>query len=469
MRNTSTGEEKIVPYDFDFNIGADGQADFEVSMPIDADVWDFFYVDGYTRDSEYAGIVTDISIQTAERKKLVKGQTIRYYLWSSIAPLEGQTTPQTLSGGNAATMIGTVLSNYLKGPIAYSGPGVDEDPVTIGSVPINRFDSCDLIIKRICGAADRSFIPRIERTAAGVYINFTLRDPKTFYPRIDDGEVGGAGEATLDITYRRKVCVIAGGSGEQASRIIRAVWYDGSDWHILSSGFSAIPSDYEIYLYDYSAADETELVNNSKDIAMGFWLGSRSLTASELEINPGATIGDSVYLTGAVEQASVISGMILRREDGVVTEEFTYSVEEMETSSASVSVVDRMLVDDYLSTTSKNPVQNSIITTAITPEAVTGMSAGTNCNLGSHCHAWKIGKFCMVTLNLQITGSISSGATLVKDLPKNSGDRVSFAAARSGGTQSAGMRIAADATTITSEGSISQTGYYDAFFIYIMA
>ena len=106
---------------------------------------------------------------------------------------------------------------------------------------------------------------------------------------------------------------------------------------------------------------------------------------------------------------------------------------------------------------------------SLNPVAATGYSAGTNCNLGSHTHVWKVGKFCMVTLNLQITGSISSGATLVKGLPTNSGDRVSFAAARSGGTQSAGMRIAASATTITADGAISQTGYYDAFFIYIMA
>ena len=106
---------------------------------------------------------------------------------------------------------------------------------------------------------------------------------------------------------------------------------------------------------------------------------------------------------------------------------------------------------------------------SLAPVAVTTLQAGTNCSLGSHCHAWTVGKFCMVTLNLQITGSISSGATLVKGLPTNSADRVSFAAAKSGGTQSAGMRIAGSATTITADGAISSTGYYDAFFIYIMA
>ena len=81
MKNLSTGEEALVPYDFDFNIGADGQADFEVSLPIDAEVGDFFYVDNYTRDCEYAGIVTETAVQTAEDQKLVKGHTIRYYFW----------------------------------------------------------------------------------------------------------------------------------------------------------------------------------------------------------------------------------------------------------------------------------------------------------------------------------------------------------------------------------------------------
>lgn len=110
-----------------------------------------------------------------------------------------------------------------------------------------------------------------------------------------------------------------------------------------------------------------------------------------------------------------------------------------------------------------------LIQANIPKDVTSGMSAGTNCSLGSHCHAWKVGKLCMVTLNLQITGSISSGATLISGMPKNSGDRVSFAAARSGNTQSAAMRIAANATTITADGAISTTGYYDAFFIYIMA
>ena len=470
MKNLSTGEEVIVPYDYDFNIGADGQSDFEVSLPIDADVWEFFYVDNYTRDSEYAGIVTETEVQTAEDQKLVKGQTIRYYFWSSVAPLEGQTTPQTLSGGNAASMIDTVISTYLKCPVQYGGNYVDEDPVTIGSVPINRFDSVDTIIKRICSAANREFIPRIERDSNGdAYITFTLREQKTYYPRIDDGEVGGTGQATLSTVLPRKVCVIAGGSGEQASRIIRAVWWDGSAWHVLSSGFSAIPADYEEYLYDYNGATEAELVLNAKEIAMGFWTGSVSLTASELEITPGATLGDKVYLTGAVEHESLISGMILRRENGITTEEFTYSDTEAETTSASVSVVDRMIIDDALSSSSTNPVQNQVINAALTPVAVTGWSAGTNVSLGSHCHAWKIGKYCMVTLNLQITGSISSGATLVSGMPKNSASRVCFAAARTGNTQSAAMRITENSTAITADGAISNTGYYDAFFIYILA
>lgn len=470
MKNLSTGEEVIVPYDFDFNIGADGQADFEVSLPIDAEVWDFFYVDNYTRDNEYAGFVTDIEVQTAENQKLVKGQTIRYYFWSSVAPLEGQTTPQTLPGNRASIMIGSTLLDYFQCPLQYGGSFTDEDPVNIGSVNINRFDSCDTIIKRICGAADRVMIPRVARNTQGTsYITFTLRKQNTYYPRIDDGEVGGTGEATLSTVLSRKVCVIAGGSGEQAARTIRAVWWDGSAWHVLSSGFDQIPSDYEEYLYDYNGATDAELVQNAKEIAMGFWMGSVSLTASELEITPGATLGDKVYLTGAVEHESLISGMILRRENGITTEEFTYSDTEAETTSASVSVVDRMIIDDALSSTSENPVQNKVINAALTPTEVTGIEAGTNCSLGSHCHVWTIGKYCMVTLNLQITGSISSGATLVSKLPKNSGDRISFAAARSGGTQSAAMRIAANATTITADGAISQTGYYDAFFIYILA
>ena len=97
-----------------------------------------------------------------------------------------------------------------------------------------------------------------------------------------------------------------------------------------------------------------------------------------------------------------------------------------------------------------------------------GLTAGTNVNLGSNCHAWKVGRMCYVTLNLQVTGSISSGAELVKGLPKNGASQVSFAAALGGSTNSAAMRIQGSATAITADGAISQTGWYDAFFMYIM-
>lgn len=103
------------------------------------------------------------------------------------------------------------------------------------------------------------------------------------------------------------------------------------------------------------------------------------------------------------------------------------------------------------------------------PEDVSSnLTAGTNCNLGSYCYAYKFGKFCLVNLNLQITGSISSGATLVNGLPKAK-NRSCFAAARSGQVQAAAMRIAANSTSITADGAISNTGYYDGTLLYVIA
>lgn len=103
------------------------------------------------------------------------------------------------------------------------------------------------------------------------------------------------------------------------------------------------------------------------------------------------------------------------------------------------------------------------------PTAVSGLSAGTNVNLGSNTFAWTIGNLCMVTLNIQLNANISSGSTLVSGLPKNSAKQISFAAARGGTTYSAAMRIQGNATTITADGAISQTGWYNAFFMYVMA
>lgn len=475
MRRISTGEEKVVPYDFDFNVGSDGQANFEVSVPLGAEVWDMFYVDNYARDNEYCGFVTEKSIQTNEDHILIRGNTLRYYLWSSVIPLEGSATPWAMPGDRAASMILDILETYFKGPVPVYENWVDEDPVSISGILVNRFDSVDAVIKKICQAAGRVCIPRFERGNPqpgydiGFGLSFTLRHPKTYYPRIDDGEVGGTGEAVLDTLLPQKVAVVAGGRGEQAERLIRVVWYDGSSWHIESSTGN-IPGGYSEYLLDYpNAENEAELVTEAKQIALGFWSGSAALSASSLEMEPGAAIGDYVSLSGAVEHVAQISGMILRRDSGVETEEFTYTELEAGTSSANVENIGGLIVDDSLSSVSENPVQNKVINAALSPVEVTGLAAGTNVSLSQHCHAWTIGKYCMVSLNIQITGSISSGATLVSKLPKNSASRVCFAAARTGGTQSAAMRIVENATTITADGAISQTGYYNAFFIYILA
>lgn len=331
MRRISTGEEKVVPYDFDFNVGSDGQANFEVSVPLGADVWDMFYVDNYARDNEYCGFVTEKSVQTNEDHILIRGNTLRYYLWSSVIPLEGSTTPWTMPGDRAASMILDILETFFKGPIPVYQNWVDEDPVSISGILVNRFDSVDTAIKKICQAAGRVCIPRFERGNPqpgydiGFGLAFTLRHPKTYYPRIDDGEVGGTGEVILDTAFPQKVAVVAGGQGEQAARLIRVVYYDGSSWHVVNSTGN-IPEGYSEYLLDYpNAENETELIRAAKEIALAFWTGSSAMSASNLEMEPGAAIGDYVSLSGAVEHTAQISGMILRREGGIVTEEFTYS------------------------------------------------------------------------------------------------------------------------------------------------
>lgn len=111
------------------------------------------------------------------------------------------------------------------------------------------------------------------------------------------------------------------------------------------------------------------------------------------------------------------------------------------------------------------------IMTSLVPVELTtgtgGITAGTNANLGNS-HFYKMGNICIVTLNLQITASISSGAALVNGLPKAK-QRTNFATAQSGSTRSAGMRIMQNATSITADGAISSNGYYDGFFFYEIA
>jgi len=733
MRKISTGEEKIVPYDFDFNIGSDGKADFEIAVPMEDEVWDMFYVDNYHKDCEYAGFVTDISIQTNGRQKVVKGNTLRYYMWSSVLPRWNADTEGTISAGYSGSMALDVIETHLKLPIQiYQNP--DWDQQACPAITYYRNDSVDSIIQKICANVNQVFIPRFvrdENTPGDSGFSFTMRSPKIYYPRIDDGEVGGTGEATLDTSLHRKVVVIAEGQGEGSARTMRAVWYDGTNWHTNQVMPTSADGYYEEYLLDYSNAESVNvLVNKAKEIAQAYWDGKTSMSASELEIEPGATIGDSVYLTGAVEYQTTITGMILKRQDGVTTEEFTYAASDtapsvgnapdttgiyagsatkggssIRTAAIPYGIVDSTSTSTAFTATVRGItslydgvavwLKNGVVTSAAgftininglgakpvytnlaaataestkfninytmlfifdstrvaggcwvcyngydsntntigyqlrtnsstlkaknkgyryrlwftsadgsamvpanvststnattarslntepidpfgrifyyssnattdaggtfttttlwdqytltigysyvksltsgkpvylkcTPQANGGavmsdivqalpssadgyiyiflgvaysttnlelypvhpvyyyagggirlysegmvdvsssLTAGTNVNLGSNCHAWKKGDLCFVTLNMQITGSITSGATLVSGLPTNSSAQVSFAAALGGTSTSAAMRIQGGASVITADGAISTTGWYDASFVYVM-
>lgn len=99
-----------------------------------------------------------------------------------------------------------------------------------------------------------------------------------------------------------------------------------------------------------------------------------------------------------------------------------------------------------------------------TPTAGTNVNLGTN---GGNNYVYRMGKLVIVSLNFQITGNISSGATLISGLPK-AATQVSAAASRNGQTNSASIRIQSGATAITADGAISSaTGWYDASFSYI--
>ena len=107
------------------------------------------------------------------------------------------------------------------------------------------------------------------------------------------------------------------------------------------------------------------------------------------------------------------------------------------------------------------------IQTAITPALQSTPTAGSNVSLSSYNYVYKMGRLVVVTLNFQVTGSISSGATVLSGFPAPAGRWV-FPITRSGATQSASLRLNTNGTAVA-DGAISTTGYYDASFAYITA
>lgn len=108
------------------------------------------------------------------------------------------------------------------------------------------------------------------------------------------------------------------------------------------------------------------------------------------------------------------------------------------------------------------------IQTALTPALQQNVpTAGTNVSLSSYNYIYKMGRLVVATLNFQVTGSISSGATVLSGFPAPIGRWV-FPITRSGATQSASLRLNTNGTVVA-DGAISTTGYYDASFVYITA
>ena len=104
---------------------------------------------------------------------------------------------------------------------------------------------------------------------------------------------------------------------------------------------------------------------------------------------------------------------------------------------------------------------------SLVPAAQTTPTAGTNISLSSYNYIYKVGRVVHVTLNFQVTGSISSGSTVMSGFPAPVGRWV-FPITRSGATQSGSLRLNTNGTVVA-DGAISTTGYYDASFSYITA
>lgn len=398
------GGEEVVPYDFEFNVGSGDQCDFEITAPMDADIGEYFYISDYAgqepRWTEFAGYVTEKTIYTNQKQVVVKGKTLRYYLRAAVCGWVGN-TERTISGGDAATVFGDLMGAYYDGPSNYwrcFGGG------SINSFKINRFDSIEQAIGKGLAAHDYTYIPFHDMEPGETQrISFLIRDKVLWDARVDNGFIGGRGEGSLHTRLGRKVAVIAAGKGEQSERVIRTVWWDGYTWHIINTG--APPKDgYEIYYLDYPNAETTELVNKSKEICMSFFNTTNSMSASNLEFDTPtgveATLGDIVAVSGAFEHSAIITGKILRRTNMYVTEEYTYSQMEAESTRARgeigvdttfdlVNVTDALTISGdliFANDTARNSVLSGLFlnnTVVETDGAAKTVATGTNTDLVS--------------------------------------------------------------------------------------
>lgn len=102
------------------------------------------------------------------------------------------------------------------------------------------------------------------------------------------------------------------------------------------------------------------------------------------------------------------------------------------------------------------------------PEQYSPASDSTNVSLSTYNSCYVIGRICILNLNLQTTGSISSGGNMVKNLPNPIGRVTACITTGQPSGKVANVRITT-AGILQADGAISTNAWYSGTIVYVTA
>ena len=294
----------------DIDVGVDN--DFEIQASIKnncLNVGDYFYIE----DSEYGGVVRDITVDTRNKQIKYNGVTFRGLLDERIIePLSGQ--PYRIVSGASASIISTLLAECDLDYIFVA------DTSASVSIPSFQFD-------RYCSTLDglNKMLKSVDHRLSISYRDgFCYLGAVAIVDHSDSIEFSEDGNVTFVITKKKSPThMLCLGGGELEARTVMNLYLqaDGS----IGTAEHYTGKDKVTYLYDFVSSDDLELDGREK-FAELLEPEEMEMNIEDIDVELYDIVGGREYITDTYLSREVTQKIVVIENDRIV---ISYKVGEL--------------------------------------------------------------------------------------------------------------------------------------------
>lgn len=387
-------------YTFDLAFGSD-ENDFECVVNINNNVCEAGYY-LYYEGSEYGGIIDKVSIDTEQEQVTYTGRTWHGLLESKILQPDEGSDYLTLSG-EANSVIGSLITRMGIGGLFKVS--TESSGVNVSAYKMNRYiggyKGIMKMLKANGGKLNIFFKRGFVELSAIPFVDYSKDE------QFDTDQISFSIEKRCN-QINHVICL---GRGELKDRKVIHLFVDALG--NVSGKQTLTGLDEVCSVYDNSNAEsDDELINGGLDIIKQSWAENSiefSFDSNDASYDVNDIIGAKELTTGLMVSSS-ISKKIVKIEDNATS--ISYECEDTTgtvassgypTSGSGGGAID---IDDELSSTSTNPVQNKVITSKL--ETVTTKQITLSC-LSSPINLVKIGRLVQFIYPNDTAASVAIG------------------------------------------------------------